>query len=203
MLIGAFDASGDKKSPVLAVAGFVSSENDWRDFSQAWSQRLAKDNIEFFRAVDAAFFNGPFEHWKGRADRDDLRKVLFRDLMDILKRHVYHRFGCVITNDSFDEMSEEIRKKFRLTSYTLASLSCEKQFRKWVLQDFAGSRPICQCGWCLRMEMKGLETYPLGLEPVRELYQSRASTRKILLSKMETFALDLFPCKPAIGWRTS
>lgn len=141
MLTGAFDASGDKKSAVLAVAGFVSSEKNWRDFSKAWSERLAKDDIEFFRAVDAASYNGPFEHWKERTDRDDLRRALFRDLMNILKSHVYHRFGCVITNSSFDEMSEEIRKNFRLTSYTLASLSCGKQFRRWVLRDFAGSDP--------------------------------------------------------------
>jgi|SRR5271170_6852236 len=125
MITGAFDASGDKKTATLAVAGFVSSENDWRDFSKAWSERLSKDGIAFFRAVDAASYNGPFEHWRDKADRDELRKLLFQDLMDILKSHVYHRFGCVVVNDSFDEMAEELRKKFRLTSYTLASLSCE------------------------------------------------------------------------------
>jgi hypothetical protein len=140
-LTGAFDASGDKKSSVLIVAGFVSSENDWQDFSEAWSARLSKDGIEYFRAADAASYNGPFEHWQKRDDRDDIRKALFGDLMDILKSHVYHRFGCAVINEHFDRMSEEIRGKFQLTSYTLASLSCEKQFRKWVLREFAGSDP--------------------------------------------------------------
>ena len=141
MLTGAFDASGDKSTALFCVAGFASSEKDWHSFSEAWSKRLARDEITFFRAVDAAFFTGPFQHWKNKANREDLRRSLFSDLMDILKRHVYHRFGCVIRNNTFDKMSEELRAKFRLTAYTLASLSCERQFRGWVLREFAGANP--------------------------------------------------------------
>lgn len=141
MLTGAFDASGDKSTAYYCVAGFASSESDWRGFSEAWSKRLAKDGIEFFRAVDAAFFTGPFLHLSERPDKEDIRKALFSDLMDILKRNVFHRFGCVIKNNSIDKMSAEMRAKFRLSAYTLASLSCERQFRKWVLQDFSGCNP--------------------------------------------------------------
>jgi hypothetical protein len=140
-ITAAFDASGDKSTAYQCVAGFASSENDWRAFIASWSQRLAQDGIAFFRAVDAAFFTGPFLHLKDRADKEELRKALFRDLMDILKRNVYHRFGCVIKNNSFDKMSEELRAKFQLSAYTLASLSCERQFRRWLLRDFSGCNP--------------------------------------------------------------
>lgn len=141
MLTSVFDASGDKRTAVLAVAGFLSSESDWASFSEQWSRRLDKDGIEFFRAVDAAAFQGPFEHWQDRSDCERLRQALFKDLMDILKSHVYHRFGCVVINRSFDKMSEELRKQFRLCAYSLAGLTCERHFRSYVLQEWHGSRP--------------------------------------------------------------
>jgi len=61
-LIVALDASGDKNTAVLAVAGLLSNETNWRDFREQWLERIKKDGIEFFRAVDAATFHGPFEH---------------------------------------------------------------------------------------------------------------------------------------------
>jgi hypothetical protein len=140
-LTAVFDASGDKRSEVLAVAGFLSSESDWASFSEQWSRRLAEDHVKFFRAVDAAAFHGPFEHWKDRPNREELRRELSNDLMDILKRHVYHRFGCVVINRSLDKMSEELRKKFRLSAYSLAGLTCERHLRRYILKEWHGSRP--------------------------------------------------------------
>jgi len=140
-LTGVFDASGDGKTAVLAVAGFVSNESDWRSFSEQWSKRLALDGIEFFRAVDAASFKGPFKRWDDRDDKELLRQNLFSDLMNILKSHVYHRFGCVVINKSFDEVSGEIRDKFRLSAFTLAALTCEKNLRKYILSEWRSSDP--------------------------------------------------------------
>ena len=39
-------------------------ETNWRDFREQWLQRIKKDGIEFFRAVDAASSQGPFVHWQ-------------------------------------------------------------------------------------------------------------------------------------------
>ena len=136
----AIDASGDSEQPVLAVAGFLSSDDDWTSFSQQWSERLAKDGIEFFRAVDAASFKGPFKHWQDREDKKSLRDALSGDLMGVLKRHVYHRFGCVVINKSFNAMSQSLRDELRLSAFTLAALTCEKQVRKFILSDWHGSR---------------------------------------------------------------
>lgn len=140
-LTAAFDASGDRKTAVLCVAGFLSSENDWQSFSEQWSKRLAVDDIEFFRAVDAASFHGPFEHWQERPDKVDLRRRLFADLMNILKSHVYHRFGCVVINRCFDEMSENLRDQLLLSAFTLAALTCEKNVRRHILSERRGSNP--------------------------------------------------------------
>jgi hypothetical protein len=140
-IAAAFDASGDENTDVLAVAGFLSSEDDWQSFSEQWSKRLTQDGIEFFRAVDAAAFRGPFEHWRDRKERETLRRALFTDLMNILKRHVYHRFGCVVINESFEMMSKELRNNLRLSAYPLVALTCEKEFRKYILTEWKNSKP--------------------------------------------------------------
>src|SRR5579862_628966 len=134
-LSAAFDASGDKSTAVLAVAGFLSSESDWRAFSEQWSKRLAQDEIKFFRAVDASGFQGPFEHWQQREDKVQLRESLFRDLMGILHSHAYRRFGCIVINQAFDTLSEELRKEFRLCANSLAGLNCKKQVRQHLLKN--------------------------------------------------------------------
>jgi hypothetical protein len=140
-LTAVFDASGDENTEVLAMAGFLSSENDWKSFSEKWSERLAKDGVDFFRAVDAATFRGPFQHWRHRKDKETLRRSLFSDLMEILKSHVYHRFGCVVINKSFEAMSKTLRKNLRLSAYPLAALTCEKDFRKFILTEWSNSDP--------------------------------------------------------------
>lgn len=61
--------------------------------------------------------------------------------MDILKSHVYSRFGCVVINKSFDEMSETLRDELRLSAFTLAALTCEKDFRRYLLSEWKGTNP--------------------------------------------------------------
>jgi hypothetical protein len=136
MLTAAFDAGGDESTPVLSVAGFASSADDWHKFSDLWSSRLAKDNITYFRAVDAAFFRGPFQHWRDRTDRESLRRSLFFDLMEILKSHTYRKFGCTIINGAFNEMNPQLKAEFSLVAYSIAGRTCEKRLREWVIGEW-------------------------------------------------------------------
>ncbi|GEM_PF-3888161 len=136
MLTFSFDASGDDSTAMLTVAGFASSVQDWDRFSSQWKDRLAKDGIEFFHAVELAAFRGPFEHWRERPDREQLRRALSTDLMDILKRHVYRRFGCTIINKSFQAMSPQLRDEFALGAYSLGGRTCAKYARQWVLEEW-------------------------------------------------------------------
>jgi hypothetical protein len=141
MLTAAFDASGDSGTPVLTVAGFISSEDDWRDFSEQWTKRLKEDGIEFFRAVNLTNFSGPFKHWhdKPKSEQEKLRRALCSDLMDILKRHVYRKFGCTVVNDAFEKMDMTTQQNFRLCAYSVAGRTCEKHVRQWLLRDWLKS----------------------------------------------------------------
>jgi hypothetical protein len=107
MLTFAFDAGGDGNTEYLTVAGFASKKTHWDEFSDKWCARLQRDNIKFFRAVDANSLRGPFEHWRGLPNRKQLRRALFADLMDIIKSHVYRKFGCTICNKQFTNTNSD------------------------------------------------------------------------------------------------
>lgn len=136
MLIFAFDAGGDDNTEHLTVAGFASSTEDWSDFSEKWKARLEKDGIPFFRAVDAASFRGPFEHWRELPNREQLRRALFADLMELIKGHAYYKLACTVINKDFRDTSKELRQQFAPRAYSLAARTCEKYARKWMMEEW-------------------------------------------------------------------
>jgi hypothetical protein len=137
MLTFAFDAAGDESTEYMTVAGFASSANDWDRFSAQWQSRLDSDDIQFFRAVDANNFRGPFQHWYDRPDREQLRRALFSDLMELIKRHAYRKFGCTIVNKDFKESNDELRQQFADSAYSVAARTCEKYARHWALAEWS------------------------------------------------------------------
>jgi hypothetical protein len=144
MLSFAFDAGGSESTPTFTVAGLGSSENDWRAFSEAWSKRLKQDGIAFFRAVDLASFRGPFQHLRNKSgsERERVRRALSSDLMDILKSHVYRKFGCMIINKEFAKMSPSLIADFSLNAYSVAGRTAEKQVREWIMQEWSPTTPV-------------------------------------------------------------
>jgi hypothetical protein len=139
MLTFAFDAGGDAGTDYMTVAGFASSMKDWDEFSSKWKARLDKDGIEFFRAVDVNNFRGPFEHWHDLPNREQLRRALFSDLMDLIRRHAYRKFSCTIINKEFQNASSEFREKFAESAYSVAARTCEKYARHWAKAEWKSS----------------------------------------------------------------
>ena len=138
----AFDAAGDGKTPLLTVAGFAASAANWHQFSTEWNDRLKQDGIEYFHATDLDEFWGPFRHWKGNPKREMLKQSLREDLMDIIHRNVFEKFGCTIVNNLFGQMSAELRREFALCAYSLAGRTCEKRAREWGVKTFGGGKPV-------------------------------------------------------------
>ncbi|MGB9488269.1 MAG: hypothetical protein WCD04_19420, partial [Terriglobia bacterium] len=66
MFTTAFDASGHESDQlIMVVAGFISSVDDWTDFSKKWKERLAEDGLEYFHTKE-------FSDW--RLDDDPRRR---------------------------------------------------------------------------------------------------------------------------------
>ena len=136
MLAFALDAGGDENTDFLTVAGFASSTVHWDDFTIKWKSRLDRDGIEFFRAVDANSFRGPFQHWFNRTDRIQLREKLFADLMELIQSHAYWKVAATIVNRDFRISNSEMRQRFVESAYSLAARTCEKYGRHWLLKDW-------------------------------------------------------------------
>src|SRR5215470_19358028 len=113
MLTVACDASGDDATPVLSVAGFISSVKDWETFSELWTERLSREGIKYCRAVEAAHFNGEFKPWKkwSKDEREAWRQALFSDLMALIQRNTYRHFSTSIVNRAFSQMNESLREQ--------------------------------------------------------------------------------------------
>ncbi len=97
---------------------------------------MDRDGIAFFRAVDANSFRGPFEHWRDLPNREQLRRTLFSDLMELIKSHAYRKFGCTIVNKEFQSTNSEQRQQFVECAYSLAARTCEKYARHWVMTEW-------------------------------------------------------------------
>jgi hypothetical protein len=187
-LIFALDAGGDDATDFITVAGFASTERDWEEFSQKWKARLNQDGIEFFHAVDAAGFRGPFGHWRERPDREQLRRALFGDLMNIIKSHAYRKVACTIVNKEYQSTNTELREDFADTAYCVAARTCEKYCRHWVMTEWkacpnTGSAFIFEAGDQGQSKLqerlkKELGHIPANFRPKRDRVQGDGKVQK-------------------------
>jgi hypothetical protein len=61
-----------------------------------------------------------FKGWKGQEKR---RMRLLGDLLEIIRRNVYRKFGAVVVNTTFKEnLSDKAKEKFFLNAYSLVLL---------------------------------------------------------------------------------
>jgi hypothetical protein len=131
MFTACFDAAGSQHDQsFLVVAGFISSADAWKGFDAAWRERLAQEDLSHFHMVDFAQSTGEFkEGWKHNEPR---RQKLLSDLMEIIQKHAFRRFGCAIDNELFlRHLSKERRDEYFLDAYALAGMDCTAQVLRW------------------------------------------------------------------------
>lgn len=128
MFTAAFDASGHESDRlVMVVAGFVSSAKDWQEFSKQWKARLEMDGLEYFHLEE-------FAGW--RADEVKIKRPLQRDLMELIKKYTYRKFGLVVLPQEFSKtISQEMRDFFHLNAYSFAGMNCVTQVDEWARRD--------------------------------------------------------------------
>ena len=64
MLTVCFDASGHPTQPVLVVAGFIATAEEWELFEREWKDRLALDGLTSFHMQSFAQSSGVYKPWK-------------------------------------------------------------------------------------------------------------------------------------------
>jgi hypothetical protein len=125
LLSAALDAAGSSHDqPVLVVAGFISTAEQWVEFDCEWTHRLKQDGIECFHANEFANSRGQFKGWR---DQESRRRKLSADLMGIIQNNVHRKVGEVIANKILEgNVSQENRKAFYIEAFPVAGRTAVK-----------------------------------------------------------------------------
>jgi hypothetical protein len=128
MFTTAFDASGHESDQlIMVVAGFISSANDWIDFSKKWKERLAKDGLKYFHMKEFKYL------WLNDEPR---RRALLNDLMEVIRTHAYLKFGVMVSIKGFGvNFSEAEKEEWLLNAYSFAGYKSVKEVCKWAQRE--------------------------------------------------------------------
>lgn len=123
-----FDASGTQHDQLaLAVAGFMSTPDRWREFEQVWLARLAKSGLKEFHRKDLNLTRYP---------------GLLSDLSSIIRDYAMHKFGMVVrVAELHRNMPAGEYDKFHLDAYSYAARGCAAQVRQWAVKRHLRSTP--------------------------------------------------------------
>ena len=127
-LTGYFDAGGaPNQGTTLAVAGFLSFENRWLQFEEAWNPALAKERVTCFHMHDFIRRDKEFARWTQKR-----RERFITTLGKIIAAHV------VISSASFIVLEDwrEANRQYKLVEndyhpYAIASWSCIQRMLDW------------------------------------------------------------------------
>ena len=66
-------------APVVAVGGYVTTDEKWTEFESAWKQVLDDFGVSMFHMVDFECRHGEFANWL-----NDRRTAFIRQLIDVV-----------------------------------------------------------------------------------------------------------------------
>jgi hypothetical protein len=132
MFTAYFDASGNKRSPVLTMAGFVSRVSKWDRFEREWLALLKSYGVSSLHMTEFVSAKGQFEGWKGDSAR---RKRFIDDAVACVKRNTNKGVATSVYISEYNE----INAKFRLaekagTPYTMCGMMAIAMVRDWALK---------------------------------------------------------------------
>lgn len=101
-----FDRSelGDPAA-VMAVSGYLSSEERWQQFEPSWHRVLESFGVGMFHMTEFESRLGAF-----RSLNDDARISFIGQLIDLVGRHAFVGIGAAIVLDDYDALEQEERK---------------------------------------------------------------------------------------------
>jgi hypothetical protein len=125
-----FDGSGspdDPNTPVLTVAGFVATTEQWIEFERNWKDACTDFGVSALHMRDFSHSKREFESWKGDIEKRDR---FMRRLVSIIRTRVRNSFASVVVLKDYAEMSNSYQG-FEMKPYTLAASTCMDKVRRW------------------------------------------------------------------------
>jgi hypothetical protein len=139
-----YDESGSPDDRAVVVAGFVTSDEQWKEFERNWNDTLQQFSISMFHAVDFAHSLDGFAKWKGHqwvlALREE-RQWFLRQLLAHIKLRA--RFCCSHTVRMQDYRKvNEIYFLDAIQPYALAGRTAVKTVTDWAVRNHIAEAQI-------------------------------------------------------------
>jgi hypothetical protein len=123
-----FDDSGTHQESSIAVgAAFVSTVEQWKEFSRNWEEVKEKEGFKVFHMAEFAANHGEFEKW----DNAKRRRVLNR-LCNIIRIRTQGGWATSVTKKAYDQVIvEPFREWAGRFHYTFCVRQCAGKVAKW------------------------------------------------------------------------
>jgi hypothetical protein len=139
MFTAYFDASGNKRTRVLSIAGFVSQVPKWERFEKEW-RTLLPPTVQLFHMKDFVSSRKGWEQWKGHS----VKRVWFVSrLVACIRRHIHNGFSAQVSMAHYRAMDAEFAFSEKFASpYSLVGFGCLKQLKQWAEKKGIDARNI-------------------------------------------------------------
>lgn len=131
MFSACIDTSGNKRSPVMTMVGFVSRVGKWDRFQVQWSDLLHNHGVSRLHMTDFVASEREFKNWAGPA-HSERRKRFLEDAVETVRKHVNKGFAISIVLSDYHEVNgqfevqESIGPPFAVCGMTLLG-----RIKKW------------------------------------------------------------------------
>jgi len=134
-----FDESGvHETSPVIVMAGYLSTVEEWAEFSNRWVAVLHRYDLDCFHMAD---FNGGYQEFDGRHETE--RRELLNELTLLIRK--YTQVGIVTSFNmaDYESVMQENSAYKIVKPYMLCAMMCINSVNIWAeMNDYTESIPF-------------------------------------------------------------
>jgi hypothetical protein len=115
-----------KPAPVMAVSGYLSSDDEWAKFEPAWRRVLDAFGVEMFHMTEFECRLHPFESWT-----NETRVNLLKQLLGLVSLHTMAGIGAGILMDDYSGLSGDDQKLLG-HPYAMCGLKAVADTFRWI-----------------------------------------------------------------------
>lgn len=114
---------------VYTIAGYISTNTEWKKFQKEWRIVLARENITHFHMVDFQACKPPYGDWS-----KEKRIKFLKSLHRTIHRRAIRSFATTVNIEDFESLSSE-QKEILGNPHVFAAVSCMKMIGFWTARN--------------------------------------------------------------------
>lgn len=126
-----FDESTGNKSPILVVAGFLSTDAQWAMFEREWREVLVEFKIPAFHAQHFAMRKNAFLNME-----ESVRQMLYGKLLRIIQERTKRGVATVIHRNEFNRVFKGNDRRDIGSMYNICCTSCYLELGEWAKGNY-------------------------------------------------------------------